>query len=196
MKACCKRPDEGGHKKVWQCSWPQILPMMLVLSPVQQRDCVAPLAISTEAGNGKQFWHWQPGVLPFSNTFDVHTWSFGCCCWGPSVGMASCLIKWWYASFTGTWIRCQTKRVWFYFYYSEFKAHANANPHFNTIVVPVKPSFFSQCLPGFYHVLRNLTKSSRNCHCWFHTNKGTVCRSLVRGVNANSRGGRMSFLYT
>lgn len=102
----------------------------------------APFAIGTEAGNGKQFRHSQPGVLPFTNTFDVHTWSLGCCCWGPSVGMASCLIKWWYASFTGTWNRCQAKRVWFYFYYSEFKAHANTNPHFNTVVVPVKPSFF------------------------------------------------------
>lgn len=102
----------------------------------------APLPIGTEAGNGKQFQHLQPGVLPFTNTLDVHTWSLGCCCWGPSVEMASCLIKWWYASFTGTWNGCQTKRVWFYFYYSEFKAHANSNPHFNTVVVPVKPSFF------------------------------------------------------
>lgn len=111
-------------------------------SPGWGSGCLAPLAIGTEAGNGKQFRHWQPGVLPFANTFDVHTWSLGCCCWGPSVGMALCLIKWWYASFTGTWNKCQTKRAWFYFYYSEFKAHANTDPPFNTVAMPVKPSFF------------------------------------------------------
>lgn len=148
------RPAARGQMKVGtKCSCSSILPTMLDLSPVQWRGCVALLAIGTEAGNGKQFWHWQPGVLPFSNTFDVHTWSFGCCCWGPSVGMASCLIKWWYASFTGTWNTCQTKRVWFYFYYSEFKAHANTNPHFNTIVVPVKHSFFpSVCQVSTMHL--------------------------------------------
>lgn len=55
--------------------------------------------------------------------------------------------------------------------------------------------FFSQCLPGFYHILRNFTKCSRNCHCWFHMNKGTVCRNLVRGVSPNTRSECMSFLY-
>lgn len=130
-------------QKVWQHSWPYTLAAALGWSPDQWSGYIASLAIGMEAGNGKQFWHWQPGVLPFANTFDVHTWSLGCCCWGPSVGMASCLIKWCHASFTGTWNRCQTKRVWFYFYYSEFKAHANTNPPFNTAVVPVKPSFFT-----------------------------------------------------